>query len=220
MEPRDVGPIVGGNLRASDGDRGAVIDVLHTAYADGRLTHDELETRVERAMRSVTFDDLIPLTPDLVPLHGPAVPGAVSPLAQTTGRVVVDRSSTNLEPDRLVAVFGDTKRLGVWRARRFVQAYSLFGDVLLDLRHATFEDDVCTVQVLCLFGDVTLVVPEGVTVRDETVAVFGDCSVAGTTSGNGPTVVVTGLVGFGDLKVKGPDAKLSARLRRRLEGTS
>ena len=37
-EPTNVGPIAGGNLRASDADREQVATVLSTAYAEGRLT--------------------------------------------------------------------------------------------------------------------------------------------------------------------------------------
>ena len=68
-EPTDVGPIAGGNLRASDADRDQVATVLSTAYAEGRMSRDEHDERLDQLMRAKTFDDLLPLTSDLVVGH-------------------------------------------------------------------------------------------------------------------------------------------------------
>ena len=57
-EPSHVGPIAGGNLRASDADRERVVAVLSTAYAEGRLSREEHDERLNQAMRARTFDDL------------------------------------------------------------------------------------------------------------------------------------------------------------------
>ena len=67
-EPTGVGPIAGGNLRASDTDRDKVATVLSTAYAEGRITREEHDERLDQVMRARTFDDLVPITTDLVPL--------------------------------------------------------------------------------------------------------------------------------------------------------
>ena len=48
-EPTDVGPIAGGNLRASDADRDHVATLLTTAYAEGRLSKDEHDERLDAA---------------------------------------------------------------------------------------------------------------------------------------------------------------------------
>ena len=58
-EPTDVGPIAGGNLRASDADRDHVATLLTTAYAEGRLSKDEHDERLDALMQAKTFDDLI-----------------------------------------------------------------------------------------------------------------------------------------------------------------
>ena len=84
-EPTGVGPIAGGNLRASDTDRDKVATVLSTAYAEGRITREEHDERLDQVMRARTFDDLVPITTDLVPLPGqppgrrPAVPADSPP---------------------------------------------------------------------------------------------------------------------------------------------
>ena len=70
-EPRNVGPIAGGHLRASDADREQVATVLSTAYAEGRLTREEHDERIDQLMAAKTFDDLIPITHDLVVVGTP-----------------------------------------------------------------------------------------------------------------------------------------------------
>jgi hypothetical protein len=53
-------------LRASDKDRDLVQDVLGTAYAEGRLTREELDERGDRANATKTLGELPPLVSDLV----------------------------------------------------------------------------------------------------------------------------------------------------------
>ena len=59
-------------LRASHADREQVIDVLKVAFVQGRLTKDELDTRIGQAFFSQTYADLAAVTADLPPR--PAAP--------------------------------------------------------------------------------------------------------------------------------------------------
>ena len=58
-------------LRASHADRERVVDVLKVAFVQGRLTKDELDTRIGQAFTSKTYADLAAVTADL-----PASPAA------------------------------------------------------------------------------------------------------------------------------------------------
>jgi hypothetical protein len=53
-------------LRASDADRDVVSDVLGTAYAEGRLTPEELDERSDQVTQSRMLGDLPPIIDDLV----------------------------------------------------------------------------------------------------------------------------------------------------------
>jgi hypothetical protein len=57
-------------LRASDADRDVVNDLLGTAYAEGRLTPEELDERGDRVTQSRTLGDLPPIIDDLVATTG------------------------------------------------------------------------------------------------------------------------------------------------------
>ena len=64
------GPPARLHFRASDADRECVIDGLKTAFAEGRLTKDEYDTRVGQVLSARTYADLGAVTRDL------PVPGA------------------------------------------------------------------------------------------------------------------------------------------------
>jgi Domain of unknown function (DUF1707)/Domain of unknown function (DUF4190) len=66
-----------GHLRASTADRERAIDVLKTAFVDGRLTKDEYDERVGQVYGSRTYAELGVVTADL-PV-GPAGSPALQP---------------------------------------------------------------------------------------------------------------------------------------------
>jgi hypothetical protein len=199
-EPTGVGLTPSGSLRASDADRDQVAGLLGAAYAEGRLTHEEHDERLERVLAARTFDDLIGLTADLVPLDAPA-----TTVSSPTPHFVVGHGSLT-EPDRMVAIFGGVERKGRWRMRQRSQVTAVFGGVDLDLREADFDAPVVELTVQTCFGGVDIKVPTGVTVRDETTHVFGgvDIKNLGEPVEGAPTLVLKGTVLFGGIDVKGP----------------
>ena len=66
-----------GHLRAAQADREQTITVLKAAYAQGRLTKDELEARAGQAFASRTYAELATLTADL-PADMPAAGSAAA----------------------------------------------------------------------------------------------------------------------------------------------
>jgi Domain of unknown function (DUF1707) len=52
-------------MRASDADRDAAADVLRDAHAEGRLTLEEFEERLDRTLAAKTLGELAGLTQDL-----------------------------------------------------------------------------------------------------------------------------------------------------------
>jgi len=80
MTGPDEGGLAGrGHLRAAQADREQAITVLKTAYAQGRLTKDELEARAGQAFASRTYAELAALTADIpadLPAASPAATGS------------------------------------------------------------------------------------------------------------------------------------------------
>lgn len=206
-EPTNVGPIAGGNLRASDADRDQVATLLSAAYAEGRLTREEHDERIDQLMAAQTFDDLIPITSDLV-LVSPRTPVA-APQAQS--RFTIDTTRQNVQPDKMIAIFGGVSRSGKWRVRKNIQALTLFGGMDLDLRDAIFEAPVVEISGFWCFGGLDIKVPAGIEVQDQTAGIFGGTDVRdlGDPAPGSPTLVIRGVALFGGVSVRGP--KVSKR---------
>lgn len=200
-EPTNVGPIAGGYLRASDADRDQVATLLSTAYAEGRLTREEHDERVDELMAAKTFDDLIPITRDLVIVASPA-PAAAPQSADFT----IDTTGRNRQPDKMIAIFGGVSRSGKWRVRKNIQALTLFGGMDLDLRNAIFEAPVVEISGFWCFGGLDIKVPAGIDVQDQTAGIFGGTDVRdiGEPAPGAPTLVIKGVTLFGGISIRGP----------------
>ncbi len=210
-EPSNVGPIAGGNLRASDADREQVTTVLSTAYAEGRLTLEEHEERLDQVLQAKTFDDLIPITQDLVVIT-PSVPAADPARTDFT----IDTTRQSDDTDRMIAVFGGASRTGKWRVKKRTQSLALFGGVDLDLRDAIFEAPVVEISGFWCFGGLDIKVPAGIEVRDQTAGIFGGTDVrdVGDPQPGAPTLVIKGMSLFGGVSVHGPKPDKKARKQR------
>lgn len=186
-------------IRASDAERDATVTRLRDAAAEGRLTFEELADRVEAASTATTRGELAAVTRDL-PATGTPPPAATGP--GTEVGVPLDRSS----------VFGDVKQEGAWIVPAESRWSTVFGDVTLDLRQARVGTEVVHVAVNTVFGDVNLLVPEGVAVEVRSRTFFGEVrQEAGQSAPPGaPRVVLTGRTTFGDVRVR------ARRLREKL----
>jgi len=201
-EPDNVGPVAGGNLSASDADRDKVATLLSTAYAEGRLSREEHDERIDQLMAAKTFDDLLPITQDLV-IVGPPAPVATP---QSSSRFAIDTTGQNAESDKMIAIFGGVTRKGRWRVRKNTHALALFGGMDLDLRDAIFEAPVVEISGFWCFGGIDMKVPEGIEIQDQTAGIFGGTDVrdVGDPAPGAPMLVIKGVSLFGGVSIKGP----------------
>jgi hypothetical protein len=189
-----------GRYRASDADRDQVAEVLHTAYAEGRITLDEHQERTQAVLQARTFDDLTAVTADLVPLQ------ALPVHQQATGMPLVVTEGANPSSDRLSTIMSSTKRSGSWRVRAHSVANNVMGDIKLDLTQATFDAPVVEINGTQLMSSLVLRVPAGVTIVNEVTNVLGETSIrdVGEPDPSMPTIVLTGTNIMSDIKVRGP----------------
>jgi hypothetical protein len=128
--------------KASDADRNAALERLRDAFADGRLTDDELDQRTRAALTARTVGDLEWLLVDL-------------PTASTT-------PTTPARPGRPVrltlGVLGDTERRWRWTVAPRSAAVALLGACRLDLRGAKLSAPVTTITAVAVAGGIDVVV--------------------------------------------------------------
>ena len=182
-----------GQLRVSDADRDQVTEVLHTAYAEGRISLDEHAERTSAALEAKTFDDLTGLTSDLVPTT------ASKPVHLS---LVPDSG----EPDRITAMLAETNRKGPLAVGRSLQVNVVAGSAVVDLTEATFASREVEINCTQFLGSITIRVRPGTTVRIEAANVLGDSSVKniGEPNNGEPTIVVRGTNILGEISVRGP----------------
>jgi uncharacterized protein DUF1707 len=65
-------------LRAADRDRDLVVGAISEAYADGRLTREEMDDRLSRVQSTRLLGDLLPLVTDLMPTREVASTSALA----------------------------------------------------------------------------------------------------------------------------------------------
>ncbi|HEV2637290.1 MAG TPA: DUF1707 domain-containing protein [Actinocrinis sp.] len=198
-------------LRASDSDRERVADRLREAAAQGQITLDELEERLEATYSAKTFGELAPVTADLPALTdtaaGPAPAGRAAPIrvGAAPGRW-----------RRSIAIMGGSSRKGPWVVPAKYHAVAVMGGIELDLREASFAEQVTVIQVGVLMGGVDIKVPEGVEVHVDAVAIMGGTDSADDhaetyASSGGPVVRITGLVVMGGVSVSRKPLKKKKR---------
>jgi hypothetical protein len=173
-------------VRASDADREAVVTRLQKALGEGRIDLDEFGQRAQAAYAAVTTAELDVLLTDL--------PTEAAPRTEIVG---------TRTPEEVSSVFGDiTLAAGASPPQR---VSAVFGDIRIDLRTLRTDVDRIDLHVSTVFGDVDVIVAEGVDAELQGRTVFGDRKVelapvqrlAGT-----PRIVVHGKTIFGDLRLR------------------
>lgn len=143
-------------LRASDSDRERAAVSLREHVVDGRLTLDELSTRLDRVYAARTHGELEALAADL--------PQAVPSRKRATGWIV--------------AVMSGIERSGRWRLGSRTKVVAVMGGAELDLRQAEIEDaDEIVIDCVAVMGGIELTVPEGIEVDVSGFAFIGGKSV-------------------------------------------
>lgn len=160
-------------LRISDQDRHKVADILREAAGEGRIDLEELDERLEKAYAAKVYADLVPLTMDLPSAHLPAPmlgPGAVTRQSHPgTPPAGVPLPS----PTSSVAVLSGVDRRGPWLVSPTHMAFSMMGEVTLDLRQASFSARETVITANTVMGAVDIYVNAGTHVIVEGIGLMG-----------------------------------------------
>ncbi len=187
-------------MRVSDAERDQVAEVLREAAAEGRITLDELDERLDAAYAAKTYADLEPITADL-----PTGPGAATgPVPAVEDNRPADRRDGD---DALVIHSGGNvvSRKGQWRVPHRVEALNKYGATRLDFREAVLTTEVVEVHVDANWGSADLILPEGATAEvDADASWFGTLriNVDSVRVPGRPHFVVTGFCQGGSLTVR------------------
>ena len=185
-------------MRAADADRERVADVLREAVAQGRISFDELDERLDQAYLAKTYADLEAITRDL-PESGTVTPAA----APGTG-YPLDRIGGTPGATLSAAILSSVRRRGTWVLPRSYTAFTILGSVQLDLRQARFSEPEVTITVYTLLGGVEIIVPDGIEVEVGGIGIMAAFDHSANDAGvpGAPRLKVTGLAMLGSVDVK------------------
>lgn len=195
-------------LRAGDAERDQILTVVQQAYEAGRLDLGEMKERQDLALKAVYLDQLSGLVDDL-PEGQTLVPVTGVPVVQPAQGVLPETGpgdagfSLTVMSGRDVRVEPGTRRL---------HNFAWWGGNTYDLSDAMGPGRIVTLTLDAVMAGSDILVPEGVRVVDQSLAIMAGNDIAADAMGDGSngTLVLKGFLWWA-----GNDVKLAGQSGRR-----
>jgi hypothetical protein len=161
-------------------DRDTAVRRLQGAYAEGHISHEELDERLHQVLTAGTRGELVPPLASLPEESA----GTTATIAAASGRI---------------------KRRGAWRVPRTLEVESAFGTVHLDLSRAVIEHPVVDIELRLGTGRAKITVPRDAIVEFDEPRTAWKGTRHRTRRGSrpvGPRIRISGAMGFGRLTVR------------------
>lgn len=170
--------------------RETVVQTLSSHFAAGRIELEELEQRLDVAMRAQTLEDLDAALAGLAP-------GPSSETALAERPVIADDRASKWS----VAVMSGMKKTGRWYLAPVHRAVAVMGGGTLDLREAQFTAEVTEIRVRAVMGGFEIIVPPDLPVQVRGFGVMG-AVVDKTTPAEQARVIIRAFALMGGVEVK------------------
>ncbi len=181
-------------------ERQRTVDRLCAHFAHDHFDASELERRLDLAFAAQGGNELLAIERDLpaLPAGAEVQPRPAAPMA------AVDTSRPVSDSDLMVAVMGSTERKGNWTPPRRLRVLSIMGGADLDFRDALFATREVSITLFTLMGGVDILVPPGVRVEWNGVAImggFGGHDPATPPDPSAPVLRINGVVLMGGVDI-------------------
>jgi hypothetical protein len=163
----------------TEDDREATVTRLQEAFAEGHISHAEMDDHLQVVLTAKTPGDLAPVLASLPDTN--------------TGRTV------------LLAGNGRFGRRGAWRVPRVLKIESEYGKVDLDLSRAIFENPVIDIELQLRFGRARITLPDDAVVDIDDLSTVWKQPIYKTPQrleGGGPRIRIFGTMEYGRLKIR------------------
>jgi hypothetical protein len=142
-------------------ERDLVARELGEHFAQGHLTLEEYEFRVQAALQARQGFELSATVNDLPSLD------------RVSARVRTSTDGGRRTGRTVFALMGGASRMGRWTVPTTIRAVGVMGGVVIDLRDAVFSHEVTAIHALALMGGVEIIVPPGVRIESDGIAIMG-----------------------------------------------
>lgn len=191
--------------------RERTVALLCDHFALDHLELPDFEARLDAAHRATTPAALDSLLTDL--------PAADRPVPARPAQRTPGTRGTRV----LLALLGGVDRRGHWTPARKTFVVAVMGGAELDFRDVDLPPGVTEVSIICCMGGAEVIVPPGMAVDSNGIAIMGGfehASAPGRADADRPTLRISGLCLMGGVEISvrhpGESAK-DARIRRREE---
>ncbi|MCR8579127.1 DUF1707 domain-containing protein [Streptomyces sp. Isolate_219] len=164
--------------RISEDDRDSALRRLQHAFAEGHISHEDMDERLHRVLSATSRSEL---------------DAALASLPLDDSNAVI------------AAAGGRIKRRGAWRVPRNFKVESAFGRLNLDLSRAIIEHPVIDIELLLGTGRATITVPRDAIVNvDGLHTAWKDTDYRANQQARpgGPKIRISGTMGYGRLKIR------------------
>jgi Domain of unknown function (DUF1707) len=172
--PNDLPPPI------TEDDREATVTRLQEAFAEGRISHAEMDAHLQAVLTAKTPGDLAPVLASLPDTN--------------TGRTVT-----------LAGTSGRFRRRGAWRVPRVLKIESEYGKVDLDFSQAIFENPVVDIELQLRFGRAKITLPNDAVVDIDDLKTDWKQPIYKTpqrSEAGGPRIRIFGTMEYGRLKIR------------------
>ncbi|MFE9399039.1 DUF1707 domain-containing protein [Streptomyces flavidovirens] len=166
--------------RISEDDRDTAVQRLQDAYAEGHISHEEMDECLDQVLTANTHSELVSVLVSLPAENA----GTTSTIAAAGGRI---------------------RRRGAWRVPRMLKVESAFGRVHLDLSRAVIEHSVVDIELQLGTARAKITVPRDAIVDVEEWRTGWKDLLYKTqrrSRPGGPRIRISGTRGFGRLKIR------------------
>ncbi|MBM7053519.1 DUF1707 and DUF2154 domain-containing protein [Streptomyces sp. RHZ10] len=166
--------------RVGEDDRESAVRRVREAYAEERISHEEMDERLGRVLAATTHGELAAAL-DPLPAEDP---GTTATIAAAGGRI---------------------KRRGAWQVPRILKVESAFGRVRLDLSRAVIAYPVVDIELSLGTGNASITVPRDAIVEVEGLATgWKDLRYRPRQPSRpgGPRIRISGALGYGRLRIR------------------
>ncbi|HVX41948.1 MAG TPA: LiaF domain-containing protein [Gemmatimonadaceae bacterium] len=183
------------------------IEELSSHFANDDLSLDDLERRIERVYKATNLVELDAITADLRAM----VPAAGSAVARRSDAAALPAALPDAATNetRLLAIMGETRRMGRWAVPRRTRVLAVMSDTKLDLTQAVLPAGVVDLHVSAVMSNVKITVPEGMRVINEMHAIMASVNSnadelprPGDREGLLPVVRLTGTAFMAEVRVR------------------
>lgn len=164
----------------SEDDRDMAVQRLREAYAQGHISHEELDEGLHQLLTAKTRSELVQALAWLPEENA----GTTSTIAAASGRI---------------------RRRGAWRVPRTLKVESALGRVHLDLSRAVIEHPVVDIELQLGTGRAKITVPRDAIVDVEDLRTGWKDTLYKTrrrSRPGGPRIRISGTMGLGRLKIR------------------